>query len=269
MTNGQPCGKRDGHNGQHASKESWEKQRVQHAAHERAMRAKHPEVKRARDARYYAKQVTERLVEQCLDPLIAENRLEKRLERQARWRAANSERLRGYGAKWRAAHPDYQKQWRTKNPEKDREYSEKHPEKQARYREEHHEEILARDAAYRAANPDRMRLWRADHPGQEIANHRRRRARKLAAFVENVLDEELRIISDGVCVLCNQPLDFTQSYVLENRSLNPWYPWLEHLVPLERHGLHKRGNLTMTHAFCNMSKGTHTLAELQLTFNED
>jgi hypothetical protein len=44
-------------------------------------------------------------------------RLARQRERQARWRAANPDRVRELKARWRAANPDYQARWRAANPD--------------------------------------------------------------------------------------------------------------------------------------------------------
>jgi len=48
--------------------------------------------------------------------------------------------------------------------------------------------------------------------------------------------------SGGVCGICSQPVDFATFVV-------------DHIIPLERGGPHKRDNLQIAHLACNSRKG--------------
>lgn len=116
---------------------------------------------------------------------------------------------------------------------------------------------LATIARYRAENADRIRAgvarWEAENPARvrELKRNREqvRRARKLAAFVENV---DVRVVYErdgGICGIC---LEFVE---MEDFHL-------DHVIPLARGGEHSYANTQTSHGLCNIRKGDRLMEEL-------
>jgi len=136
---------------------------------------------------------------------------------------------------------------RADNPARERAYIEK-------WRRENADRVRARDAA-RRQTPERRawqaaywREWKLRHPEQAREISRRgqlaRRARKAAAFVEQVDPLVVLDRHDGICGICEQPVDPGDFHV-------------DHVVPLARGGEHSYANTQPAHPSCNIRKGAH------------
>jgi len=160
--------------------------------------------------------------------------------------------------KWAATDASQKKAYALANPQKVAEY-------QKAYRLAHKEKAKEKNKAYRAANQEKLkasnRKWReanreylkslnkkayATNKEQRIKDSipivARRRARKLAAFVEDV-DRSVVFERDaGVCGICNLPV-----------NLDDWH--LDHIQPLSKGGEHSYANTQVSHPTCNMRKG--------------
>lgn len=139
------------------------------------------------------------------------------------WRAANREKLRADAAKWRAANPDAKalldRSWRDRN---------------------------------REAEAERRRLW--DHSNRERATEaaRKKRARRMSAFVADVDAAEIRARDAGICQLCAHPIDPSLEWP------HPLSFSLDHVIPLSRGGTHEPANVQAAHFRCNTVKGNRT-----------
>lgn len=92
---------------------------------------------------------------------------------------------------------------------------------------------------------------RAEHEKRwDQINNSRRKAVKRQAFVENVRREVLFLMFDGICYLCDSPID----------PNSDWH--IDHIQPLSRGGKHSYDNTAPTHFDCNVLKADLTLQEL-------
>lgn len=83
---------------------------------------------------------------------------------------------------------------------------------------------------------------------EQLAAFHRRRARLVNAFVEDVNRLEV-FMSDGYkCYLCGKKTDPKRSYP------HPKSPTIDHVIPLNRGGLHERANCRTACARCNAAK---------------
>lgn len=106
-----------------------------------------------------------------------------------------------------------------------------------------------RAKAWRAANPERKRRnaerWLAANPekAREIARKRTatRKARKLGAFVEVVVELVVLERADGICGICGEDVD-------------PLAFEVDHVIPLARGGEHSYANTQPAHRLCNRRK---------------
>lgn len=90
---------------------------------------------------------------------------------------------------------------------------------------------------YRKANADRI-----------AEKNRRRRARLLGAWDEDVDIENVYTRDGGVCGVCGEPVDRSLTWP-DKQSLT-----LDHIVPLARGGRHSSANCQVAHAVCNSRK---------------
>jgi 5-methylcytosine-specific restriction endonuclease McrA len=84
---------------------------------------------------------------------------------------------------------------------------------------------------------------------EKDCSNTRRKKRLKEQWVENV---DLQVLIDkynGICQLCNEPVDLTVS---GNHNL---YPSRDHIVPLNKGGLHSYENCQLAHRVCNSRKG--------------
>jgi 5-methylcytosine-specific restriction endonuclease McrA len=86
----------------------------------------------------------------------------------------------------------------------------------------------------------------------------RRRAMKLAAYVEDVTPEVVYDRNDWICQLCHEPVD---------KTLHGWHKMaatLDHIIPLTQGGLHCYSNVQLAHRSCNSKKGAQWQGQLVL-----
>jgi hypothetical protein len=132
--------------------------------------------------------------------------------------------------------------------ERAREYNAKHPEKH-----------YARRRAWNAANPERIResnkKWREANPEKVRIYSQRRRALKRGAVSEEVTDFVLWELSDGLCFICDEPVDYRAKFP------DPQSATREHVIPLTRGGDDVLSNLALAHYGCNSAKRDKMLEE--------
>lgn len=142
----------------------------------------------------------------------------------------------------------------------------------ARNSRRRYERVCADDRLL-AAQREMTRLWRANNP-EHLSNYDRarrlarpdvtreknqkRRARLLNAFVENV---DLRLVWDrdeGMCKICELPVDPDLKWPHKMSKT------LDHIVPLSKNGEHSYANVQLAHAVCNSRKNNFTREQLQV-----
>lgn len=109
----------------------------------------------------------------------------------------------------------------------------------------------ANTEAYRASQDK----WRINNPDNVLQVRHRRRARKLAAFVENVSRATLMDRDSWMCGICGGLIDH------EAKAPEPLSPSIDHIVPLARGGQHSYANTQAAHLGCNVRKGAKLLAQ--------
>ena len=126
----------------------------------------------------------------------------------------------------------------------------------AKFAEKQAARIAARytsDPEFRAANLARAKQWREENRERAAANRRRNvlssRGRAAGTFVEIVDPQVVYERCEGICAICDQPVDREDFHV-------------DHIVPLAKGGAHSYANTQAAHPFCNWSKGNRTHMEV-------
>lgn len=178
-------------------------------------------------------------------------------ERAASYRAANLEACDARAAAWKAAHQD---QVRASdrargaaryaaNPERLRAWGKE-------WLEADPERARSMKRASRQRNLDAAREshanWKRHNPEKVRAASHRRRARKLAAFVEDVLLSVLVERDHDRCGICG-------------KRVLPAARSVDHILPLSRGGEHSYANTQLAHLRCNNRRNNHGPAQLRLT----
>lgn len=162
----------------------------------------------------------------------------------AAWQAAHPEKVKKTKARWvdrnRKKVAEINMAWARANRDKSRAIA-------ARYRAAHRDELQEVGAAWREENPEKARAasaaWRDAHPQKNREYCMRRKARKLSATVAPFTYDAV-LWRDGYrCYLCGG-------------DVKPDDLHYDHVRPLSRGGEHSYDNVRVTHATCNMRKGT-------------
>lgn len=124
------------------------------------------------------------------------------------------------------------------------------------YRRDNQDKLRAATRAWRAANPDKVRTYMAKWQKanmETVHDHvSRRRARQRSGTVGRVSYLKLWTEFSGSCPLCAKKLRIgVQKY------------HYDHIVPLAKGGSHTQGNIQITHARCNRTKGAKLTIEEQ------
>ena len=119
------------------------------------------------------------------------------------------------------------------------------------------DEIIARTKRYNRANPSitaaAMQRYRGTPKGAEKArkNASAYRARQAEQFVEHIEPSVVLENSNGTCGICGEPIDPNNFHV-------------DHIIPLNRGGLHAYTNTQAAHPSCNTSKKDKLPTEVNL-----
>jgi len=136
----------------------------------------------------------------------------------------------------------YDKKWREA-------HREQHAASDKQYREANREKRAAYNKRWRDANPESVaaygKRWRDANAEKCAAQQHCRRARKVAATVEDFDIMEAWERDGYTCAYCGSTEDLT----------------IDHIVPLSRGGAHSFDNLTVACGTCNNSKGAKKLIE--------
>lgn len=90
--------------------------------------------------------------------------------------------------------------------------------------------------------------WRRTHKEYHRNNQSERRARQKGAKTTKVNFNEILMRDGSVCYLCNCSVPLYEIHY-------------DHVLPLSRGGSHSVDNIKVTHAVCNLRKGTKTVEE--------
>jgi 5-methylcytosine-specific restriction endonuclease McrA len=120
-------------------------------------------------------------------------------------------------------------------------------------RPEQREKRYLYHAMFRVAHPEivsaRNRAWRQANPLIVRQGYTRHRARKRQATIGDVSYVRI-LVRDGYhCYICNKPV-------------SPGDIHFDHVIPLARNGPHSEDNIKVTHAVCNLRKGSHLPEEM-------
>ena len=147
-----------------------------------------------------------------------------------KWRENNPELVRRIQRdatkKWRAAHP------------------ERHAASYAKQNAKMAERRLADPEGVRAADRARWARYYATDRGWNVyaLGWQRRRARLLAAYVEDTPFEAVLLRDLGVCGICQRQITSNQID-------------MDHVIPLAAGGTHEMKNIQLAHPACNKRKG--------------
>ncbi|MPZ61841.1 MAG: hypothetical protein GEU93_11205 [Propionibacteriales bacterium] len=186
-------------------------------------------------------------------------------------RQANAERLRKQRHEYYQANAERiresQREYHKANLERIREYRQANAERIRNQRHEYYqanaERIREQKRRWYQVNPERRREydreWRQGNPEKVRAQVQRRRARKLAAYVEDVDPAAILVRDNGECQICVL-LVFTG----ETDGYHELAPHIDHVIPLDpaHGGTHEPANVRLAHAYCNIVKGTGTDADV-------
>lgn len=150
--------------------------------------------------------------------------------------------------KWLQDHPGYMKQYKStdKYRTQARAYSRE-------YREQNLDRVRERFRDWEARNPKHTSDWYRRNPEMGRETVRRRRARLRGVEALEVTPRDIRRLwhrQNGKCAYC--PSDLPGSY------------HVDHVIPVSRGGRNAIGNLVLSCAPCNLSKGALFLSEWRL-----
>ena len=128
---------------------------------------------------------------------------------------------------------EYEKEYRQKNPELRSSYVKKSMEANKEHHAEQRRKYLQ--------TPEGKAMYRKQT--------QTRYALRKNSFVEVVDINAVYDEQEGVCYLCQEEFAFDEMHA-------------DHVIPLSKGGLHKRSNIKMACASCNLSKGAKLLQEV-------
>lgn len=93
--------------------------------------------------------------------------------------------------------------------------------------------------------------WARANPEKRIALYHRRRARLLAAFVEDVDLKDIYRRDRGICQLCGGRVSWRSASI-------------DHILPLAAGGKHERVNAQLAHRSCNSRKWMRPMGQMRM-----
>ena len=169
--------------------------------------------------------------------------------------AKNQERVNDYQRRYREEHPEAKKQATERKRRHYQNNKERALELSRRWHEEHPEKVREVQRNYyqrnKEARLENSRRWRHNNPDQVARQNEARRAREAGAAVEVIDYQRIYKRDRDICYLCGQKVKKAERH-------------LDHVIPLSRGGSHSEDNLRVTHAKCNLLKGTKLVEELDL-----
>jgi len=114
------------------------------------------------------------------------------------------------------------------------------------------EQLSIKHKARRLSDPSWHRAteqrWQRANPDKNLARTHRYNARKLNAFVEDVLLSVLYDRDNGICGICTLPVPRSSDDYNDK-------PSIDHIIPLSLLGPHSYANTQLAHLICNVRKG--------------
>jgi len=169
-------------------------------------------------------------------------------EKQRAWArdyyARNGDDIRAYLKEYRATHPGLRRTYyiryyhanRAVMIKKSREWQRARPAWRA-----------AVDRRYNARNPEKRKANATRHRRANMIRYRelasRRRARERAAMIEAIDYNAIYRRDKGICHICSNPVPLSRLH-------------FDHVVPLSKGGAHSMENIKVSHARCNLRKGS-------------
>lgn len=167
--------------------------------------------------------------------------------------ANNRERVNDYARQYREAHPEVKKQAVERGQRHYQNNKERHLEQSRRWHESNPEKVRRsqRDYYYRNKETrlENRRRWARQNPDKVAQQNETRRAREAGVAVEEIDYKRIYIRDHDICYLCGGKVKKSERH-------------LDHVIPLSRGGAHSEDNIRVTHARCNLKKGTKLVEEL-------
>lgn len=163
--------------------------------------------------------------------------------------AANKEKKLAQNKAWRDKNPEYQAEYhaRTRESRKEQRSAESR-----RYNEKNKEKLRQYHADYYQKNKERYKennaKWRLENPEAIASASAKRRAAMRANFVESVDYVKVREQSSS-CYLCGEVFS-------EEEKFCGKLTHVDHIIPISKGGSHSYQNVALTHAVCNLKKGS-------------
>lgn len=145
---------------------------------------------------------------------------------------------------------------KSKNQELYTKNGDKYREQKSRYNKANKDNINAFMRKHRAkmspeerqSQNDYLRQWRSDNLDTVRDYRRSSRAKRKQAFVEAVPFQTIWNRDEGVCQLCEKPID-------PELKFPDWgSATLDHIHPIAKGGTHEMANVWLAHWFCNWIK---------------
>ena len=173
------------------------------------------------------------------EPVARVLALEGQRIRNARWKAANPEKVKAYNAAYGPA-------YRAGHREEARAYHAKryaaNPGRWVKYQAEHREQRRQNSAKWWAAHPGYLAIWRATDPERTKLYYVNRNHRKRAngGNFRRPAWEHLKVLFGHRCAYCERRMErLTQ----------------DHVIPISKGGRHFSGNIVPACLSCNSRKG--------------
>ena len=179
---------------------------------------------------------------------------EKILASNKRYVAENRDRVNEYQRNYREAHPEKAATAAVRSQKHYRANRDREKERSARWHAENPQKVKESQRLYyernQEARRENSRRWRRENPEQVAKQNEERRAREAGASIDSELDYARIYRRDrGICYLCGQKVKKSERH-------------LDHVVPLRRGGKHSEDNLRVTHARCNLIKGSRLVEDI-------
>lgn len=181
--------------------------------------------------------------------------LDKKRAYNRKYVSSNRERVNEYHRQYREARPEVRQQAVERGRKHYQNNKEKCLEQSRRWHEANPDKVRQSQREYyyrnREARRENRRRWAQENPDIVARQNETRRAREAGATVEEI-DYQLIYKRDlDICYLCGRKVKKSERH-------------LDHVIPLSRGGPHSENNIRVTHARCNLKKGTKLIEELDM-----
>lgn len=175
----------------------------------------------------------------------------------------NPERCRQYDKKNRENHKEERRQYHETHREERRQYREAHREERRQYDRQYHKDHGKDRRQYckdhKEERRQASRRYYESHIPETTAKRAARRALKASALIVATADQRIEIKEiyrrakeepNEICYLCGKIIPLGDRHV-------------DHVTPITKRGKHSPSNLAITHAGCNLCKGTKLLTKIR------